>query len=352
MGTDRYKRHPRNRDDRDDRRPLRKKKKERRRRRDDDRSDDDRSDYSDFDSDDDRRRRRRKRKERAPSPIKLPHQNYNQCPLCEDNEPPLWKRGYVNCLTDREPDYPRLDDPAHINYQGPELPDAFAAHYQPGNYCFGTAFREAGYVKPPPPVPKEVVEEKEDRKLKKRREKRARKEKEKREKPVRERKAKARDYRTFRHRHDKYDDDSASDEAGSDSDSESEDVVGRVIIRFLGVGGRERHERGPRDPAETAQEEGGEEAREEGAQEAEQARRAAERKTRALGRGRLEEIPAPRAALRRPRARLRGGARHGKLWGLLRLFPKVGAGGAPRPADRGLKDFERSMARCMAERGF
>ena len=25
---------------------------------------------------------------------------------------------------------------------------------------------------------------------------------------------------------------------------------------------------------------------------------------------------------------------------------------APRPADRGLKDFERSMARCMAERGF
>ena len=63
MGTDRYKRHPRNRDDRDDRRPLRKKKKERRRRRDDDRSDDDRSDYSDFDSDVDRRRRR-KRKDR------------------------------------------------------------------------------------------------------------------------------------------------------------------------------------------------------------------------------------------------------------------------------------------------
>ena len=25
---------------------------------------------------------------------------------------------------------------------------------------------------------------------------------------------------------------------------------------------------------------------------------------------------------------------------------------APRPADRGLKDFERSMARCMKERGF
>ena len=135
MGTDRYKRHPRNRDDRDDRRPLRKKKKERHRRR-----------------DDDRRRRRRKRKETV---IEPPHQNYNQCPLCEDTAPPLWKRGYVIGSTDREPDYPRLDDPAHINYQGPQLPDAFAAHYQPGHYCFGTAFREAGYVKPPPEKPKE-----------------------------------------------------------------------------------------------------------------------------------------------------------------------------------------------------
>ena len=142
MGTDRYKRHPRNRDDRDDRRPLRKKKKERRRRRDDRGSDS--SDFDSDESDDDRRRRRRKRKERKEEIIEPPHQNYNQCPLCEDNAPPLWKRGYVIGSTDREPDYPRLDDPAHINYQGPELPDAFAAHYQPGHYCFGTAFREAG----------------------------------------------------------------------------------------------------------------------------------------------------------------------------------------------------------------
>ena len=118
MGVDRYKRHPRNRDDRDDRRPLRKKKKERRRR-------DHGSDYSDSDSDEypsdaDRRRRRRKRKERQETIIEPPHQNYNQCPLCEDNAPPLWRRGYVIGSTDREPDYPRLDDPAHINYQGPE----------------------------------------------------------------------------------------------------------------------------------------------------------------------------------------------------------------------------------------
>jgi hypothetical protein len=351
MGTDRYKRHPRNRDDRDDRRPLRKKKKERRRRRDDDRSDDDRSDYSDFDSDDDRRRRR-KRKERQETVIEPPHQNYNQCPLCEDNQPPLWRRGYVIGSTDREPDYPRLDDPAHINYQGPELPDAFAAHYQPGNYCFGTAFREAGYVKPPAPVPKEVVEEKEDRNLKKRREKRARKEKYKREKPVRERKAKARDYRTFRHRHDKYDDDSASDEAGSDSDSEFSDESSSAS-------------------ASSSEESEAESVTSEG--RAIQRRR--RKKKEAKKRERKERKKNKRDERRHQRRehwvevdskRFR---RHARPFVVRardceeeRVMESYGAScvcsrrwgeeWAPRAADRGLKDFERSMARCMAERGF
>ena len=168
MGTDRYKRHPRNRDDRDDRRPLRKKKKERRRRRDDDRSDDDRSDYSDSTptTTAGAGAKRKERKERSSNPPP----ELQPVPLCEDNAPPLETR-VCDRVPDCEADYPRLDDPAHINYQGPELPDAPPRTTSPELlfwHALGKRLR-----KPPPPVPKEVVEEKEDRKLKKRREKRA-----------------------------------------------------------------------------------------------------------------------------------------------------------------------------------
>ena len=209
---------------------------------------------------------------------------------------------------------------------------------------------------------KEVVEEKEDRKLRKRREKRARKEKYKREKPVRERKAKARDYRTFRHRHDKYDDDSASDEAGSDSDSESDSDVSSSD-----ASSSEESE------AESVTSEGRRIQRNRRKQKEKKKREKKERKKNA--KRRLGSTKNKRDERRRDRRehwvevdskRFR---RHARPFVVRardceeeRVMESYGAScvcsrrwgeeWAPRPADRGLKDFERSMARCMAERGF
>ena len=335
MGVDRYKRRTVHRDDRDDKRTG--KKKSRRRRR-----DDENSDYSDFceddyPSDDDkltRKHRRRKTKERTPRPVA--RVILNECPLCEDVGPVLWQRGYVLEGKDREPDYPRLDDPGHINYQGPQLPDAFSAHYQPGQYCFGTAFVEAGYVKPV--VPESVKEETsrtEERALKRRRDKRRAREKEKRDRPAKERKQRARDYRTFRHRHDKYDDDSASDAAGSDSDSE-EDAPSSSEDESVTSEGRAIQRRRRRKKKEKK------------GNRRDERRRARRDEFVEIDTKRFRRHAKPFVVRARECEEERVLEAYGASCVCSRRW---GEEWAPRAGDRGLHAFEQSMAKCMKERG-
>ena len=169
-------------------------------------SDSDDSDYSDFDdsdlpSDDDGLIRRK-----APRPVWNVTVSNSACPYSQGNgryRNALWGMGYggdpAMYAPDRVGDCKRTYLDVERRRVLPCHAPVYSAHYQPGHFCFGTAFLRTGVVADEAAV---ALGSRKTRKKKK---------------------SKTRDYRHFRHRHKDYDDDSESDAAGSEYESDDEE---------------------------------------------------------------------------------------------------------------------------------